>query len=84
MKAPDGDVIRLTVSDNQLILNNTCDIPDSLTAEELTTPFVKADKSRSGNKGIGIGLSIVMTLAKQQNISCYCAIEDGFFRVSIS
>lgn len=81
---PDSGEIQLIISEKKMLLRNTCPEDTTQSAEELAQPFVKGDQSRSGNHGTGIGLPIVLNLAKQQKLSCKLSIKDGFFIVSIS
>ena len=55
----------------------------SMDAKKLSDPFYKSDKSRSGRKGSGIGLSIVKNIIEMHGWRFKTKVKDGVFVAEI-
>ncbi len=81
--ASPGSTIDISVSESSLTVQNSFEVGIDVTADELFKPFVKGDSSRSGQKGSGLGLSIVKNICDRHGFVCTLHVEDGTFTAVI-
>lgn len=81
--AAEGTVIEIEMDEKSYKVFNISAFSLDMDVNELLKPFVKADNSRSGKKGSGIGLTIAKNLCEQHGYKLELECKDGIFVATI-
>lgn len=81
--AAEESIVEIEFGKKDIIFKNEVDEKLDIEPEDLVQPFVKGDKSRSGQSGSGLGLSIVREMCELQRFSLNVDIIDNVFRLTI-
>lgn len=81
--ATKGSKVDIEFGKKQIVMRNEMEKELEIGSEELVQPFVKGDKSRGGQSGSGLGLSIVKQLCELQGFSLKVDIKDKVFELTI-
>lgn len=79
---PQSDVA-IDIKETEIIFTNEFPGTMHVEPEQLFVPFVKSDKSRSGQSGTGLGLSIVRQMCMLQDFVTEIEVNDNIFKLII-
>lgn len=82
--AKKGSKVDIEFLEKHIVMRNEMEKELGIEPEELVQPFVKGDKSRGGQSGSGLGLSIVKQLCELQGFSLKIEIKDKEFELTIN
>lgn len=78
---PDGGIITIEIDDKRLKISN--EVFESVDVKNITMPFVKGDKARSGKNGSGLGLSIAKSAAAANGFELLVDCSEKIFTAEI-
>ena len=82
--AKENSEFLITIESKRITFSNVIEEEITVSENELFTPFVKGNKSRTGQNGTGLGLSIVKALCELQGYRVSITVIDGNFVLIIS
>lgn len=80
---PDGSEINVTVSSDGITITNTGISLSKEMCRKAFEPFVKDDKSRSGQKGNGLGLAIAKQIFDIYGMPCVIESDNDSVSVKV-
>lgn len=75
--------VAIDIKETEIIFTNEFPGAMYVEPEQLFVPFVKSDKSRSGQSGTGLGLSIVRQMCMLQDFTADIEVDDNIFKLII-
>lgn len=82
--AKKDSIVNVQMDDKRIVFTNEISGRLDIEAKDLFTPFVKGDKSRSGQSGTGLGLSIVKEMCALQEFNACIDIDGQEFNLIIN